>query len=189
MPADIWAAGASQPSSDADEPAVYGVKEFTSTHIEETVGVRRAWLSSEGRPMNFQMKWPKRCDFLAFAKKQYHSEELQEELQARDYQQGLDDGGTVSAANKKLKTGMHSRWGRELQRRCGSKVFWELVSFTGNFDLGFRSESWCLEGCVSQPTDPGLKRELTQARSDLRWGEHVKRNKNRISTKEVVPPT
>ena len=59
-------------------------------------------------------------------------------------------------------------------------MFWELVSVTGNFDLGFLSESWCLEGGVSQPTDPCLKRELAQARSDLRWGEHVKRKKQKI---------
>ena len=112
-------------------------------------------------------------------KHEYHSEQFQVELQQRDYQQGLLKGGR-SAANKKCQAGKHSRWSRELQRRCGSNVFWELVSFTGTFDPDFLEGSGCSEGGVPQPTDPNLKRELTQARSDLRWVEHVKRKRKKI---------
>ena len=62
IPHDIWAAGTSQPSSDADEQSVTGVvsKEHTLLQIKGTIDVRQEWLSSEGLPMDFQIEGTKR---------------------------------------------------------------------------------------------------------------------------------
>jgi hypothetical protein len=42
---------------------------------------------------------------------------------------------TEKAKKAKVQKGKHSRWGRQLQLRCSSKVLWELISFSGRFDL------------------------------------------------------
>ena len=66
-----------------------------------------------------------RQDFLAHVKEEYHNEPAQIKLQEQDEQRG---------GNRKNQEGKHKRWGREMQRRCGTKNLWELISFTGKFD-------------------------------------------------------
>ena len=42
---------------------------------------------------------------------------------------------------KSKNGGMRSRWCRELQRRCGSKQLWEVVSFSGRWDPKYLEEA------------------------------------------------
>ena len=66
---------------------------------------------------------------------------------------------------------MHSRWGVEMQRRLGSKVLWELVSFTGKFSVEFLTR--VTNVVASQPdvvaSQQELKANAVKCRADLRW--------------------
>ena len=94
--------------------------------LMQVVTKREEWLAQEGLPLNFQMRdgpGLERERFMKHVKAEYASEPHQLALQKTDAQ----------ISNKKVKNGKHSRWGREMQRRLGSKVLWELVSFSGKF--------------------------------------------------------
>ena len=61
---------------------------------------------------------------------------MKEEFEKEIMQQGLIGTDQVKVGKrqmtkKELNNRKHSRWHRELQRRGGTKQFWEIVSFTG----------------------------------------------------------
>ena len=60
-------------------------------------------------------------------KEEYEAEPMQQALIAQDY-------GKVAAQQMKKQVvakKKHSRFHRELQRRAGTKQFWEVISYTG----------------------------------------------------------
>ena len=81
---------------------------------------------------------------------------------------------------------MHSRWSREMQRRCGSKALWECVSFTGKWDPTFlalvnasqrNEKSGKLEG--DEDAQSKLKFAAVRARGEFRWANHLLRKRSR----------
>ena len=95
--------------------------------LKDTLELRHEFLEAQGLPTHHVLENDdEKQDFLKFAKDRYHSEPEQKRLQQRDVKTG---------GNKKRHAGKHSRWGLEMQRRCGDKALWELVSFTGQFNF------------------------------------------------------
>ena len=82
---------------------------------------REAWLTSQGLPLSTQMDNGQRQAYLKVVKAEYFAEEYQRRLIAEEKRLGKQPN-------------YRSRWCREMQRRCGTKPFWELVSFAGRFD-------------------------------------------------------
>ena len=131
---------------------------------------REAWLTRENLPMNFQMQdgpGLERHRFVQDCKLEYNAEPDQVQLQARDAQYN----------KTKVKNGMHSRWGAEMQRRLGSKVLWELVSFTGQFSVEFLTR--VTDVVASQPdvivsnSQQELKANAVKCRADYRWAHSL----------------
>ena len=122
--------------------------------------------------MSFQMRdGPnlERQRFVHDAKTAYHAEPFQLQLQQRDKQE----------SNKKFKDGKHIRWGREMQRRCGSKVLWEIISFTGKFSVEFLTEVRAASANDNSDA-PQLavnhddaKAHAVKCRGRLRWAVHL----------------
>ena len=128
---------------------------------------REAWLKKENLDMDCQMQdgpGLERERFVKYCKDEYHAEPYQVQQQARDAQ---------LQKKAKVQSGMHSRWGAEMQRRLGSKVLWELVSFTGQFSVDFLTR--VTDAVASQPDVPvtnsqqKLRAHALKCRGDYRW--------------------
>ena len=102
-------------------------QEHVLHQLRDVIQVRERWLELSGLPMTFQMGDKERKDFLEAAKAEFHGSVQQRLLQQSD----------AKDEPNKVRDRKHSRWSRELQRRCGNKVVWEIVSFTGRVDLAF----------------------------------------------------
>ena len=105
-----------------------GVSEnYVLQQLKEALELRHEFLEARSLDVNHVLHdGIERCDFLRFAKERFHSDPEQKRLQERDAEKG---------GNKKRRAGKHSRWGLDMQRRCGDKALWELVSFTGGFSV------------------------------------------------------
>ena len=83
----------------------------------------------------------------------------------------------------KVQGGKHSRWFREMQRRWGCKLMWEMVSFTGRFDPAFLSQRPASQPDGGNPPQPSpesradLKMKAVKHRGNLRWAEHLDRKR------------
>ena len=109
----------------------------------KTIEYRRSWLRYHQLPLDTFMDDQVRWWFLKYAK---HRLEQQE------------DSAEETHTYKRM------RWMRDLQRRCGCKVLWELVSFTGTLQpdwlvtIALKSESLS----DSQENTGGLTRALLE---------------------------
>ena len=124
MQQDLW----------ATQDATTVVSEtYLLQQLKVTLELRHEFLEAQGLPTHHVLENDdEKQDFLKFAKDRYHSEPEQKRLQQRDVKTG---------GNKKRHAGKHSRWGLEMQRRCGDKALWELVSFTGQFNFAALTSS------------------------------------------------
>ena len=101
--------------------------------MQHAIARREQWLWGKWLPNDTVMNDDQRRDFLKEVKQEYANTPLQQELAVKD-----------RLANR--SGGVRSRWCRELQRRCGSKQLWELVSFTGRWDPNFLREALSRKG-------------------------------------------
>ena len=178
VPADLWitggASGASQPGDHQYVSA--GVSEtYVLQQLHGVLELRNGWLRQRNLPVHFQMRDQiERPEFLAYARYQYEIQPHQQKRQSEDWQAG---------GNTKLHRGMRSRWAREQQRRCGSPALWGIVSFTGRFEANYlaKVESVRVRGMQfdSQPDDHDQEKTkiAKQARSTLRWAQHLDRKR------------
>ena len=138
VPEDRWIPGASQPGERQTVNAVVSA-EYTGMMVEQTIELREAWLVQQNLPLDTCMDDTQRQEFLSYCKELYFKEDHQLDLIARYSEIG---------GKKGVQKGKHSRWARELQRRCGTKHLWEVISFSGRFDPGYLKD---LCSGVSQP--------------------------------------
>ena len=102
-----------------------------------------------------------RKSFLQAAKNAFNAQPRSVELENRDRQE-----------NKKVKQQIRKRWFRELQKRCGTRQLWELISFTGKWDPQWLQEK--VDASPTQPSDPKddeakhLKARAVEPRYELR---------------------
>ena len=92
----------------------------------------------------------------------------------------------------RVKAGKRQRWHRELQRRCGSKQLWELVSFTGRFDSELLAQALSKPDAFDnsgapQPTASShpWHRKALEARAALRWANHLARKRSRMGEAQM----
>ena len=186
VPQDLWITGAAESGEKQHDTAVVSEIHMLQ-QMKDTLELRHEYLKGAGRELNHVLKNEKeRQEFLKFAKDRYHSDPEQKELQQRD----VEDGG-----NKKMHAGKHSRWSREMQRRCGDKTFWEYVSFTGAFNLAALAK---IPRSASPERDPaklciqkGRTRAARRARERFRKAKSLKKrqekgNDSRLSRQAIA---
>jgi len=179
------AAGATETGASTDDTqlgasiSVVVSLQYTAGQVMKTIQTREQWLDWYFMPRDFFMRdGTDRQGFLGWVRGEYEQTELQLRLQNRDFGQG---------GQSRVKNGKRQRWCRELQRRCGSKQLWELVSFTGRFDPEWLRQRLKEQdanentGAV-QPTAKAYTwhQKAIEARSALRWGNHLTRKRARI---------
>ena len=99
--------------------------------LKETLELRREYLNKAGMEEDeILVTDQERRDFLQFAKKKFHEQPEQVEKQRKDIEAAMGRPD----ATRFLHNRKHSRWGCEMQRRCGCKGLWEVVSFTGQVE-------------------------------------------------------
>ena len=100
---------------------------YTMERLEAIIASRVAWLQRNGSPQDNEMDNEQRVAYTRAMKEEYEAEPMQQALIAQDY-------GKVAAQQMKKQVvakKKHSRFHRELQRRAGTKQFWEVISYTG----------------------------------------------------------
>ena len=75
-------------------------------------------------------------------------------------------------AGTPVKPEARRRWGCEMQRRCGSKGLWEVVSFTGQVKYSLLSN---VKHTPTPKPDTILKDEARQARANFRFAASLKK--------------
>ena len=168
VPQDFWIPGAT-PQGQAQHVTAVVSEEHVLHQLRNVIQVRERWLELGGFPMTFQMRDKlERKDFLDAVKAEFHGRDDQRQQQQRD----------AKDETKKVQDGKHSRWSRDLQLRCGSKVMWEMVSFTGRFDLDFLSQRPAEKPDIGK-RKPDLKVQAVKCRGDLRWAEYLARKRKK----------
>jgi len=130
VPQDLWIPG--EGNDQCISAMVSG--QYVLQQLKDVVFKREEWLTRHGLATDFQMRngpGLERARFLKHCKDEYHAEPFQLSLQKRDAETRISG---------KVKSGKHSRWSRELQRRLGTKVLWEVVSFTGRFRADYLTQ-------------------------------------------------
>ena len=126
VPQDLWL-----DPSEEDTVTVVVSQTYTVQRVRAMLLKREAWLQSQGLPLNHQMDDEQRQVFTAAMKAEYEMEPMQQELIARD----MAKVAAKELKKKNVADRKHSRFHRELQRRAGSKQFWEVICFSGRLDI------------------------------------------------------
>ena len=159
----------------------YDSLEECAMRIKATMERRETFLAAHGHSMTMRMNESIRQAFLEEVKEEYHSSADQKELQKQDK---LKIDRWNKGSSQILKNKKRSRWLLELQRRCGSKQLWELISFTGVFDSQMFEEMFQFDAQTAEkdeiekenPEKAALKRtDLLQARQMYRYARYLQR--------------
>ena len=77
-----------------------------------------------------------RAEFCKEVRKEYENGEDQQTRQANDKEQWVGGNASKAGRGKRrfVKNQKRKRWHRHLQRICGTKQVWEILSFTGCFE-------------------------------------------------------
>jgi hypothetical protein len=154
VPEDLWIPGAAPPGEKQHVTTIVS-KQYVLSQLYKVIRKREEWLNQNTLPMNFHIRQVHQIRFLQHVKARYHAKPNQVKLQARD----------AKVSKYKVIRGKHTRWEREMQRRCGSKMLWEIISFTGKFSAQYFTESipestavvcqtWCVKCVRSGAANP-----------------------------------
>ena len=109
--------------------------EETGQAILSVLEIRQRFLRQRGiTDIRYILTGAERAALVRTAKSEYDGSAEQVVLQERDAAQAAKvafKGGVSHFVRKQLR----KRWHRHLQRVCGSKQIWELLAFTGEFDV------------------------------------------------------
>ena len=162
QPAEGDSAGAPQPGSDYD--TAFASQAETARAILSVLQVRHEFLRSKNiADLRHVLTDTQRGELVKCVRKKYEVSEQQLALQERDAEKGKAKGKTAkqgadgtkgsrgapqpaSKGSKAQGTGKGSlakflkeqrrkRWCRHLQRVCGTKQIWEVLAFSGRFDV------------------------------------------------------
>ena len=182
---DLWIDHAAEPGEQQCVPTLVS-ETYTLQQLKNTIELRHAFLEEAGLNKNHVLRTAKeRHDFLRFAKSKYHEQSEQREKQKRD----MKEGGILG-----MQKGKHSRWGCEMQRRCGSKSVWEVVSFTGECDHKMFAKLWDerpdkTAESTDRDTQATLKQQARLARDQYRYAASAQTRQQkgyRVSGKEMA---
>ena len=93
--------------------------------VRETLIRREDWLKDGGLLLDTIMSDEQIVRFNSAFRYEYESQPLQQRL----IEQNETEGG-----KKNVREATRKRCRRELQRRCGSKALWEVISYSGIWD-------------------------------------------------------
>ena len=164
LPSDLWT---EEETDDTGMPCVScpASRTFILQRIRAVLETREEWLKKENLHSRTVLTGQQRHEFVAWCKEQFHNEPMQLELQERDRQTG--NANQRYAAKK-------SRWGREMQQRLGAKQFWEVVSFTGRFDIDLLKQVDKLRTPPGQAEQDREQRRILRSERIKKKGEHRK---------------
>ena len=127
VPEDLWLESAA-PGGEQQHVSAVVSETYVLQQLRKVIEKREEWLRQEKLPMDCQMRTGEDMErdlFCKYCKAEFHAQPHQKEQQSRD----------ARTSAKQVHQGKHSRWGREMQIRLGSKVLWELVNFVGKSDV------------------------------------------------------
>ena len=139
-------------------------RRYSYDMVQETLRRREEWLRKWNYPMDLVMNDSQIDAFNDELKSEFHDRPDQQER-------------AWSSWYTRRKGNWHSRWSRQQQIRCGSKVIWELVSYTGRWDPQWLDAR--IRSCDDQETEKSeekiarqkaLKIAASEAKSAFRWG-------------------
>ena len=164
--ADVWSHGMNETAE--GEAFVPVSKPFVFTQLRAVIEKREEYLSLMALPMNYTMNGEHRLKFERWCKSEFEDSPLQQLLIKRDLEH---------ESNTTVRQRRRNRWHLELQRRLGGKHFWEVVSFTGQFEvdllqavaLSAKDDSLCR----SAEANAKLKAEAKKWKDRLHWGYYL----------------
>ena len=127
--------------------------------MRATLEIREQFLQTRGLPLNTVMDDDLIQQFLAERKNAFKAEPAQRKM----------------AQNNRSKMAWRSRWSRRMQLLCGSKQFWEMVSFAGYFDAECLETVGASQPDQSEPTceSKDKTRVAVEARATMRLGKKL----------------
>ena len=137
--------------------------------LKETLELRHEYLNKAGMEEDeILVTDQERRDFLQFAKKKFHEQPEQVEKQRIDQKMSMEQRDPM----RFLHNRRHSRWGCYMQRLCGTKGYWEVVSFTGQVKYSLLSE---VKHTPTPVPDTILKDKARHARANFRLAARLKK--------------
>jgi hypothetical protein len=171
VPEDLWFSDVSQPGDGKSIETMVSSK-YTLQRLKNLLEVRERWLAKEGLPPDFWMRdgpGLERDRFIKDCRQEYEKERTQVTLYTEQ---------VATLGKGKANRMARSRWHREMQRRAGSMLFWQAISFTGKFDVDFLKCARASQPCVLvSPASKAEKKKLhlqaVRARDEYRYGKHL----------------
>jgi len=162
---DLWFPGVLQ-----EHQGVMAVvsETFVFRQLKEAIQLREKWLTANNLPLDTQMReGSERELFLKWAQAAFH---------AQDHQQLLQEADKVDGGSEKVTRQKNWRWNRELQRRLGTSTLWNMVTFTGRFDVEMlQTTTEAFPSCI--PHTPGYMSLAHRARTALCHAQSLQRKK------------
>ena len=133
--------GASQPDDmEAQDDTAFASQQETQRGILSVLRFRQNYLRMKGiSDMRRVLTPEERGELVKAARNEYEATEEQQALQQRDKEEATARAEETACACHKsvanfVRKKKRSRWCLHLQRTCGTKELWEILSFTGRFD-------------------------------------------------------
>jgi hypothetical protein len=152
--------------------------EVEAERLQAVLAKRQEYHHLHNLPLDHFMKdGAERMGFLNWVRSAYDKESLQLDLQRKD---------KLEVGPQKVKAGCRARWHRELQRRCGTKQLWEVISFSGRLDPVWLESSLCKAAEDTKPVLHGVDhRQLAEAKDAprqkrQRCGRGVRRSSRKL---------
>jgi len=117
-----------------DEDMVFAAQEETGKAILGVLRLREAFLKRKGITEKFHiLTSDERKEIVKAVREDYENTPEQRKLQAKDAENWT--WGSKPKRSDYIRQQKRKRWCRHLQRTCGSKQVWEVLAFTGSFDV------------------------------------------------------
>ena len=131
---ETWLAG-------AEDDAAYASMEETWLAIRDVLADRYEYLQYEGiDDIHHLMDQRQRAEMVTYVRDKFASSLEQRKLQERDKGtakgwEATGKGKGRDTVNKFVRQKIRSRWHRHLQIKYGTKELWEVLAFTGDFNV------------------------------------------------------
>ena len=133
--------GASQPDDmEAQDDTAFASQQETQRGILSVLRFRQNFLRMKGiSDMRRVLTVEERGELVRAARKEFEATEEQQALQQRDQEEATARAEASASAYHKsvphfVRKQKRSRWHLHLQRTCGTKELWEILSFSGQVD-------------------------------------------------------
>ena len=148
-----------------------------ATRISRVLSDRWEWLNEQGYPVDYNMSYRDRGEYLKWIMKKFEESPIEAELIAEARRKHKSPG--------QIKQMVCTHWSLEKQRRAGSSQVWELLSFTGDADPEFLNQALQPQenNSAHERVEQDLESELTTRGREfkyyLRYGKMLQRREQK----------